>query len=632
MAAAMDHVDRRSAGHRRERRRASTDLARLMITADVAPGQPLRVVKFLAYGWSAQRSLPALRDQVARGARRGPAHRLGRAARRAARLPRRLLGARRRRDRGRRRAPAGGALRALFHVPAGRRPRRAARDPGQGPDRARLRRAHVLGHRDASCCRCSPTRHPTRPRDALRWRHADARPGARAGRAARASQGAAFPWRTIDGQECSGYWPAGTAAFHVNADIADAVVRYLAATDDDEFEREVGLELLVETARLWRSLGHHDADGRVPHRRRHRPGRVQRDRRQQRLHQPDGAAEPARGRRRGRAPPASAAAELGVDDEETAGWRDAARGDVHPLRRASSASTPRPRASPSTRSGTSTRTTPEQYPLLLHFPYFDLYRKQVVKQADLVLAMHLRGDAFTRRAEGAQLRLLRARSPSATPRCRRARRRSSRPRSATSSWPTTTSREAALIDLDDLEHNTRDGLHIASLAGTWIAAVAGFGGMRDHDGALSFAPRLPQALTRLAFRLVLSRAAPAGRGRPRAGHVLAARRRAARDRPSRPAGEDFLRSAGGPCDPSAGAARGPHPAAGTGARAAAPAPLASSGSAASISSGAPKPIRSTAPPPGALAASTKPPCASAAWRTIASPRPDPGFERASRAR
>jgi alpha,alpha-trehalose phosphorylase len=61
--------------------------------------------------------------------------------------------------------------------------------------------------------------------------------------------------------------------------------------------------------------------------------------------------------------------------------------------------------------------------------------------------------------------------------------------------------EAALMDLDDLEHNTRDGLHIASLAGAWIGAVAGLGGMRDHDGSLSFAPRLPEALDRLAFRL-----------------------------------------------------------------------------------------------------------------------------------
>src|SRR5439155_11337378 len=74
--------------------------------------------------------------------------------------------------------------------------------------------------------------------------------------------GCVFPWRTIRGHECSGYWPAGTAAFHVSADIADAVARYQAATNDESFEREVGLELLVETARLWRSLGHHDPDGR----------------------------------------------------------------------------------------------------------------------------------------------------------------------------------------------------------------------------------------------------------------------------------------------------------------------------------------------------------------------------------
>src|SRR6266511_5566073 len=50
--------------------------------------------------------------------------------------------------------------------------------------------------------------------------------------------------------------------------------------------------------------------------------------------------------------------------------------------------------------------------------------------------------------------------------------------------------EAALMDLDDLEHNTRDGVHIASLAGAWLAVVAGLGGMRDHDGKLTFAPRL----------------------------------------------------------------------------------------------------------------------------------------------
>ncbi|NJC73691.1 family 65 glycosyl hydrolase, partial [Planosporangium thailandense] len=62
--------------------------------------------------------------------------------------------------------------------------------------------------------------------------------------------------------------------------------------------------------------------------------------------------------------------------------------------------------------------------------------------------------------------------------------------------------EAARMDLDDLEHNTGDGLHIASLAGAWIALVAAFGGMRDSGGSLTFAPRLPEPLTRLTFSVL----------------------------------------------------------------------------------------------------------------------------------
>ncbi len=138
-------------------------------------------------------------------------------------------------------------------------------------------------------------------------------------------------------------------------------------------------------------------------------------------------------------------------------------------------------------------TAPEQYPLLLHFPYFDLYRKQVVKQADLVLAMHLRGDAFSDEEKArnfAYYERLTVRDSSLSA-CTQA---VVAAEVGHLELAYDYLGEAALIDLDDLEHNTRDGLHIASLAGTWIGAVAGFGGMRDHDGVLSFAPRLPQAL------------------------------------------------------------------------------------------------------------------------------------------
>jgi alpha,alpha-trehalose phosphorylase len=145
-------------------------------------------------------------------------------------------------------------------------------------------------------------------------------------------------------------------------------------------------------------------------------------------------------------------------------------------------------------------TAPEQYPLMLHFPYFDLYRKQVVKQADLVLAMVTRGDAFTAEEKARNFDYYEALTV--------------RDSSLSAAIQAIVAvevghlelaydyfAEAALLDLGDIHHNTRDGVHLAALAGSWIAAVAGFGGMRDHGGSLSFAPRLAEALTRLAFRL-----------------------------------------------------------------------------------------------------------------------------------
>src|SRR5262249_47318405 len=101
---------------------------------------------------------------------------------------------------------------------------------------------------------------PSAAADALRWRQSIL-PAAEARAQALGHAGAAFPWRTISGEEGSGYWPAGTAAFHINADIANAVLRFVQATGDVRFERDVALEILVKTARLWRSLGHHDLQG-----------------------------------------------------------------------------------------------------------------------------------------------------------------------------------------------------------------------------------------------------------------------------------------------------------------------------------------------------------------------------------
>src|SRR6185437_2233165 len=126
--------------------------------------------------------------------------------------------------------------------------------------------------------------------------------------------------------------------------------------------------------------------------------------------------------------------------------------------------------------------------------------KQVVKQADLVLAMHMRGDAFTDEEKARNFSYYEALTvrDSSLSACTQA---VLAAEIGHLDLAFDYFGEAALIDLRDIEHNTRDGLHLAALAGAWIAAVAGFGGMRDHDGELSVKPRLPRELTELAFRL-----------------------------------------------------------------------------------------------------------------------------------
>jgi alpha,alpha-trehalose phosphorylase len=193
------------------------------------------------------------------------------------------------------------------------------------------------------------------------------------------------------------------------------------------------------------------------------------------------------------------AAELGVDEEEAASWRDAADAMLVPYDESLGVH-PQAEGFTEHKVWNFDATAPEQYPLLLHFPYFDLYRRQVVKQADLVLALLFCGDMFSAEEkvrDFAYYERLTVRDSSLSAAIQSVVAAEVGHLELAYDYMT----EAALMDLDDLEHNTRDGVHIASLAGAWIAAVVGFGGVRDHHGQLSFAPRLPSALTRLAFNI-----------------------------------------------------------------------------------------------------------------------------------
>jgi alpha,alpha-trehalose phosphorylase len=102
---------------------------------------------------------------------------------------------------------------------------------------------------------------PRIARNLLRFRHSML-PQARERARELNQRGALFAWRTINGEEASAYYQAGTAQYHINADIAYAVRRYAQVGGDDEFLLEVGAEILIDTARLWVDLGFYDHRGR----------------------------------------------------------------------------------------------------------------------------------------------------------------------------------------------------------------------------------------------------------------------------------------------------------------------------------------------------------------------------------
>ncbi|HEX4790410.1 MAG TPA: glycosyl hydrolase family 65 protein [Actinospica sp.] len=505
VAAAMDHtVEVISTGGQLDgadpiesRVESEPNLGRFTAGGRLSTGQTLRLTKFVAHGWSANRSLPAIRDQVdaaLSAAVHGTWEALLQEQRESLEAFWRNADVEIDGDEEIQQAVRF-ALFQIFQaaVRAEQRAVPAKGLTGNGYDGHAFWDTesfvlHVLTYLDSGSVA-----------HALRWRHSTL-PAARERAGQLGLEGATFPWRTITGHECSAYWPAGTAAFHINADIADAVIRYIRTAGDTEFECGEGLELLVETARLWYSLGHLDENGRF-----RISGVTGPDEysalsdnnvytnlmAQQNLF---AAADTATRHLR-------ASEKLGVSRAEAGRWRASAHAmfipydevrEVHPQSDGFTDHEPWDFAD----------MREDDYPLLLRYPYFQLYRKQVVKQADLVLAMHLRSDAFTdeqkqRNFDYYDALTVRDSSLSASTQAVLA------AETGCTQLAYDYLAEAALMDIADLERNTSDGLHLASLAGSWIALVAGFGGMRHTAAGLSFAPRLPAGWTRFSFGLVL---------------------------------------------------------------------------------------------------------------------------------
>ncbi|MBD0322173.1 MAG: glycoside hydrolase family 65 protein, partial [Aldersonia sp.] len=348
---------------------------------------------------------------------------------------------------------------------------------------------------------------PRIARNLLRFRHSML-PRARERAHELNHRGATFPWRTINGEEASAYYQAGTAQYHINADIAYALNQYVHLTGDVELLYRHGVELLVETARMWASLGFFSdrLDGEFV------------------IHAVTGpdeystvvdnnlftnlmAAENLRS-----AADAVAAlrshdthlysrlvARTGLTPEEPERWRRAAQ-KMHIPYDARAGVHAQDDGFLDQQLWDFAATPPEKYPLLLSHHPLVIYRHQVIKQADVVLATVLLPEEFTVEERRRIFEYYDALTTgdSSLSECIQA-------IAAADAEKYRTAEEylvdALAVDLADTAGNVRDGLHLASAAGTWMAVVYGFGGYRWRTR--EFCPMLPTRAQRIRFTLRL---------------------------------------------------------------------------------------------------------------------------------
>jgi len=324
-------------------------------------------------------------------------------------------------------------------------------------------------------------------------------------------RGAMYPWRTINGEEASAYYAAGTAQYHINADIMYALRKYVNATGDTEFLKEYGSEMLVETARLWANLGFFSErkDGKfcingvtgpdeyntvvdnnlftnlmARENLRYAAQTIEW------LHQKEPEAF------------AFLQKKTELDLAEVEEWKTAAERMYVPFDEKQGIN-PQDESFLNKEPWDFENTPADNYPLLLFFHPLTIYRHQVIKQADVILAMFLLGNDFSLEQKKANFEFYDPRTTGDS--------------SLSSCIQSIIAAEigdlektaqyalvALLMDLADVGGNVKDGCHIASMGGTWMMMVYGVGGMRDYDGVLSFRPRRPPDATgKLRFPLTV---------------------------------------------------------------------------------------------------------------------------------
>ena len=320
-------------------------------------------------------------------------------------------------------------------------------------------------------------------------------------------RGALYPWRTINGDEASANFPAGTAQYHINADIIYAMRKYVVATGDRWFLLKRGAEMLFETARFWVDLGCfidgkgfciNEVTGPDEYTALVNNNTFTNLMASDHLSYAVEVFDEMRHHDRAMLDPLID--RIGLEESEVDEWRRAAEETYVPFDEGRGLH-PQDDSFFDREVWDFENTPPDHYPLLLHYHPLTIYRHQVLKQPDLVLALFLQGDRFSlseKRRDFAYYDPITTGDSSLSPCIQSI--------VAAEIGETELAyryfMQTARMDLDDINGNVKDGVHAAAMAGTWLSMVYGFAGMRDYHGVLSFQPILPREWTRLQFRIL----------------------------------------------------------------------------------------------------------------------------------
>ena len=324
-------------------------------------------------------------------------------------------------------------------------------------------------------------------------------------------KGAMFPWRTINGEEASAYYAAGTAQYHINADIMYALKKYVQATGDEEFLFHEGVEMLVETARLWRDLGFysdrregkfciHGVTGPDEYNTVVDNNAYTNLMARENLRYAVETVETLRDRRPDLY--TALAHKTRLEASEVAEWKRAAD-DMYIPYDSRLGITPQDDEFLEQKRWDFAHTPPEKFPLLLFYHPLTIYRHQVIKQADVVLAMLLLPHEFSADLKQRNFEFYDplTTGDSSLSACIQS---IIAVEAGDMAKAVEYARVAALMDLGDVAGNVKDGCHIAAMGGVWMIFVYGFAGLRDYTGQLCFRPRIPRTLQRLRFQLIFN--------------------------------------------------------------------------------------------------------------------------------